>query len=69
MSMNRDSLAITIKAHEDQLKWLRSINTGCAGCDHFADDLQSFCSHWMDNVPADHQKAGCDAWTFDEVPF
>lgn len=63
--MNRTEFEDRICAVRRELQWLEAINHGCQGC---ADFNEGTCKRFG-QVPSAFIVAGCDQWSWDDVPF
>lgn len=54
---------------------LMSVETKCDSCQsrggrYNAERVfESFCRHWQATIPPDVLPVGCDAWTYESIPF
>ena len=67
--MKRTELRAKIEIFEAEVLSLKRINQGCGGCEHSHGKRDGTCMKWGQPVPPEHRAAGCDEWTYDEVPF
>lgn len=69
--MDRATLESVRRVLRVELKRLDAINVKCATCLQWTGTVQRTmrCAKFDAVPPVDVQAAGCDEWTFDEVPF
>jgi hypothetical protein len=65
--MNRIELEAKISLYGRELGHLQSIKINCKSCEYGAHD--GHCAKFDAKPPAEVQAAGCDDWTWDQIPF
>jgi hypothetical protein len=67
MKMKKTQLKDRITELEKELNMLKAVEPGCPSCRHFA--RNGVCGLFEEAPPLDVMKAGCEAWSWDEIPF
>jgi hypothetical protein len=65
--ITRATLAEIRAFHVQRLAEIERADLGCGGCLHLGEGMR--CKKWKAIPPAEFRQAGCDEWTWDEVPF
>jgi len=71
-NVTKITLPAMIALHENELRQYQRVisnEVNCRGCRHSDKGTPAKCRKWNMIAPEDVQKAGCDDWVYDDIPF